>query len=203
MPIQNIIFDLGGVILDLDSKRMNDRFHKLGVKDFERYFTLKEQTGFFEDLELGLITSEEFCERLRQAAEVELDDRVIEATWNLILKDFKKERMEFLENISKEYKIFLFSNTNSIHAECFEKRCVEQMGKSLESYFDAVFYSHGLHLRKPDKMAFEEVLLQAGLHAEETLFIDDNAANIYGAQKAGLQTILLQSPQTILDLKLH
>lgn len=203
MPFQNIIFDLGGVILDLDSKRMNDRFHKLGVKDFERYFTLKEQTGFFEDLELGLITSEEFCERLRQAAEVELDDRVIEATWNLILKDFKKERMEFLENISKEYKIFLFSNTNSIHAKCFEKRCVEQMGKSLESYFDAVFYSHGLHLRKPDKMAFEEVLLQAGLHAEETLFIDDNAANIYGAQKAGLQTIHLQSPQTILDLKLH
>lgn len=202
MTVKNIIFDLGGVILDLDFERMTQQFHKLGIPDFEDYFTLKKQVDFFEALELGLITPEGFCDRLREEAKVDVDNEAIEEAWNLILKDFSSERMNYLERISEKYNIFLFSNTNSIHAKCFEKRCLEQTGRTLESYFKQVFYSHSLHLRKPDMVAFKEVLERSGLQAAETLFIDDNSANIVGAQKEGLQTIHLQKPQTILDLEI-
>lgn len=202
MTFKNIIFDLGGVLLDLDFKRMNRQFYSLGIQDFEGYFTLKKQSGFFEDLELGLLTPAEFYERLRQESQIDLEDGVIEEAWNLLLKDFDKERMRYLERLSKKYNIFLFSNTNSIHAQCFEQKCLDQTGRSLESYFEKVFYSHGLHLRKPDKESFLEVLRLAGLQASETLFIDDNASNIAGAQESGLQTIHLQSPRTVLDLEL-
>lgn len=202
MTVKNIIFDLGGVILDLDFERMMQQFYKLGIPDFEDYFTLKKQVDFFEALELGLITPEGFCDRLREEAKVDVDNEAIEEAWNLILKDFSSERMNYLERISEKYNIFLFSNTNSIHAKCFEKRCLEQTGRTLESYFKQVFYSHSLHLRKPDMVAFKEVLERSGLQAAETLFIDDNLANIVGAQKVGLQTIHLQKPQTILDLEI-
>ena len=202
MTVRNIIFDLGGVILDLDFERMTHQFHKLGISEFEDYFTLKKQADFFEALELGLITPEEFCDRLRKEAKVDVENEAIEEAWNLILKDFSSERMDYLERISEKYNIFLFSNTNSIHAKCFEKRCLEQTGRTLDSYFDQVFYSHDLHLRKPDEEAFAEVLGRSGLQAVETLFIDDNAANIAGAHKAGLQTIHLQKPQTLLELEI-
>lgn len=202
MTVKNIIFDLGGVILDLDFERMTQQFYKLGIPDFEDYFTLKKQVDFFEALELGLITPEGFCDRLREEAKVDVDNEAIEEAWNLILKDFSSERMNYLERISEKYNIFLFSNTNSIHAKCFEKRCLEQTGRTLESYFKQVFYSHSLHLRKPDMVAFKEVLERSGLQAAETLFIDDNLANIVGAQKVGFQTIHLQKPQTILDLEI-
>ena len=202
MTVKNIIFDLGGVILDLDFERMTQQFYKLGIPDFEDYFTLKKQVDFFEALELGLITPEGFCDRLREEAKVDVDNEAIEEAWNLILKDFSSERMNYLERISEKYNNFLFSNTNSIHAKCFEKRCLEQTGRTLETYFKQVFYSHSLHLRKPDMVAFKEVLESSGLQAAETLFIDDNLANIVGAQKVGLQTIHLQKPQTILDLEI-
>ena len=141
MTFKNIIFDLGGVLLDLDFKGMNRKFQNLGIQDFEKYFTLKKQSSFFEELELGLLTPAEFCERLRQESQLDLEDRVIEEAWNLLLKDFNRERMRYLEKLSKKYKIFLFSNTNSIHAQCFEQKCLEQMGRSLESYFEKVVYT--------------------------------------------------------------
>ena len=202
MTVKNIILDLGGGILDFDFERMAHQFHKLGIPEFEDYFTLKKQADFFEALELGRITPDVFCERLREEAKVDVENEAIEKAWNLILKDFIPERMDFLERISEKYNIFLFSNTNSIHAKCFEKRCIEQTGRTLDSYFKQVFYSHSLHLRKPDPVAFEDILERSGLQASETLFIDDNAANIAGAHKVGLQTIHLQKPQTILDLEL-
>ncbi len=111
MTVKNIIFDLGGVILDLDFERMAQQFHKLGIPEFEDYFTLKKQADFFEDLELGRITSDVFCDRLRKEAKVDVENEAIEKAWNLILKDFLPERMDFLERISEKYNIFLFSNT--------------------------------------------------------------------------------------------
>ena len=102
MTVKNIIFDLGGVILDLDFERMAHQFHKLGIPEFEDYFTLKKQADFFEALELGRITPDVFCERLREEAKVDVENEAIEKAWNLILKDFIPERMDFLERISEK-----------------------------------------------------------------------------------------------------
>ncbi|MCL2112448.1 MAG: HAD family phosphatase [Streptococcaceae bacterium] len=200
MMIKAIIFDLGGVIIDLGFERMTKRFEELGIEDFGQYFTPKSQVDFFEDLELGLIEPEEFYDKFRQHTDSELTNAVIEETWNLILKDFDKQRMALLTELSATYPLYLFSNTNAIHAKCFEKRCLEQTGHHLEHYFTTLYYSHELHLRKPTVESFKKVLDQANLTADETLFIDDNEENIKGARKAGLKTYHLQTPEQLTDI---
>ncbi|MQW22737.1 MULTISPECIES: HAD family phosphatase [unclassified Lactococcus] len=200
MMIKNIIFDLGGVIIDLGFDEMTRKFEALGVENFSDYFNFNAQNAYFIDLELGKITPEEFYEKLRQQSQTQLSDAQIKASWNLILKEFNPERMALLENLAKKYPLYLFSNTNAIHAECFEARCLSTFGKPLSAYFVDVHYSHDLHLRKPSTQAFEQVLKNSNLKAEETLFIDDNADNIAGAKQVGLHTYHLKPSETILDL---
>lgn len=197
---KNIIFDLGRIIIDLDFPRMSQQFEAFGVENFGQYFDLKQQNDFFEALELGTITIDEFCDKFRERTSSNLTNEQIEAAWNALLEDFVPERMALLEKLSKNYNIYLFSNTNAIHAKYFEAKCIEQMGETLQSYFKVAFYSHTLHMRKPEVEAFQKVLEEAGLKAEETLFIDDNADNIKGASLVGLQVYHLESPETLTDI---
>ena len=200
MTVKNIIFDLGGVILDLGFTRMINSFEQLGVKDFSSYFNPQKQVDFFEELELGLISPDVFYDEFRKATKSQLTDEVIEENWNLILKDFQKERMNLLTDLSADFSLYLFSNTNAIHAKCFEQRCIEQMGQPLATYFTKAYYSHELHLRKPTVESFHEVLRQSNLKADETLFIDDNADNILGAQAAGLKAYHLKAPEVLTEI---
>lgn len=200
MTIKAIIFDLGGVILDLRFSRMVEQFESLGIQDFAQYFNLKNQDSLFQKQELGLNSDAQFFADFRQLTQSELTDQQIESTWNLILGDFDKARMDLLTELSADYSLYLFSNTNSLHARCFEKRCLEQIGRSLDSYFEKAYYSHELHLRKPTVESFEEILQQSKLQAAQTLFVDDNADNIAGAKTAGLQTYHLQAPESLIDL---
>lgn len=200
MTVKNIIFDLGGVILDLGFERMVNSFENLGIKDFSAYFNPQKQVDFFEELELGLISPEIFYDKFREATNSQLTDEIIEENWNLILKDFQKERIDLLTELSADFSLYLFSNTNAIHAKCFEQRCIEEMGQPLSTYFRKTYYSHDLHLRKPTVESFQEVLRQSNLKADETLFIDDNADNILGAQAAGLKTYHLKAPKVLTEL---
>ncbi|GBG96919.1 HAD family hydrolase [Lactococcus termiticola] len=198
--MKNIIFDLGAVIIDLDLPEMSRRFESLGVKDFQSHFNLNKQGRLFTDLEEGLISPEAFCEGLRELFKIEASDEAIIQAWNGILTDFRPERMALLERLSKDFKLYLFSNTNKIHADCFEASCQKTCHRSLQSYFTASFYSHDIHDRKPRLSSFEAVCQLAGIKAEETVFIDDNADNVAGAREAGLQAYHLLSPETILEL---
>ncbi len=195
-----IIFDLGGVIIDLGFDEMVKKFDQLGIKNFGDAFNPLRQIDFFEQLELGSISSEEFYKKFRKNFLTDLSNDQIEATWNLIIKDFKIERMLLLEKLAQNHPLYLFSNTNAIHARYFEKNCLNQLGKPLSHYFHETFYSHELHLRKPEPAAFKEVLRRAKLQAEETLFIDDNHENILGAKSVGLQTYHLKFPEDLLDI---
>jgi glucose-1-phosphatase len=122
---------------------------------------------------------------------------------NAMLLSFPAERLLWLEEISKKYKIYLFSNTNCIHYNAFQNIFRENTGKqNLDGYFIKAYYSHQLGLRKPGEEAFVEILKRENLGAEETLFIDDTPVNIEGAKRAGMQGILLQSPKTVFDLDL-
>ena len=202
MDYKNIIFDLGDVILDIDSTKSELSFEKVGISNFKSYFTPQKQISLFEELELGNIEDKEFYDRFRALTQSNLNDLQIRNSWNQVLLHFNIERMDFLKELSKRYIIYLFSNTNSIHVECLEKRCLEEMGLPLSSYFDDVWYSNILHLRKPNVEAFEKVLALGNLERTDTLFIDDNELNIKGAELAGLDVIHLKKPSTILDLKI-
>jgi FMN phosphatase YigB (HAD superfamily) len=201
--IKNIIFDLGGVFIDIDFKATEKAFVSLGVTNFNDYYTQHTASTLFEDLETGKVSPEEFYERFRKETGIKLTDDQIKDAWNAMLGRFPAERLNWLEEIGFRYKIYLFSNTNIIHYHAFQKIYQECTGKSnFDDYFIKAHYSHDLGLRKPYREAFKKLLLIENLEPDETLFIDDSYKNIEGAKEAGLQTILLLPPKTVLDLDL-
>lgn len=201
--IKNIIFDLGGVILNIDFKQTELAFAELGVGNFNQYYTLQSVSPLFEKLELGLLTPEVFYDEFRKVVKVSLTNEQIRDAWNALLLDFPPERIQFLEALNKKYKIYLLSNTNKIHYDAFIKIFDEQIGKGdFNKYFIKPYYSHEINLRKPERECFEFVLKKEKLNAKETLFIDDSETNVEAAKTVGINTIHLPPPHTILELNL-
>lgn len=201
--IKNIIFDLGGVILNLDFMKTELAFAGYGIGNFNHYYTLQTATPVFEQLETGKITPEDFYDSFRKITLTKLTNQQIENAWNAMLLDFPIERIRLIKTLSKKYHIYLLSNTNEIHYRKIMKIYQEQYGdEDFNKIFIKTYYSHQLGMRKPDKIIFETVLKDAILDARETIFIDDAAANIDSAKNTGLQTIHLPSPKTILELEL-
>ena len=201
--IKNIIFDLGGVLLGLRPEAMQEAFSSIGIPDITHYFNLVEQSSLFLDFEVGKVTEKEFYQTLRQMTGSQATDEEIAYAWNQLLGDFDPKIMTFVESLRKTNKVFLFSNTNAIHQKAFEYTFEEEFGFPLSRYFDTVFYSHILHLRKPEAVSFQKVLDIARIQPEETIFVDDSQANLLGANEVGLRTWHIQSPQEIVELKDH
>ncbi|MBT9483943.1 HAD family phosphatase [Sediminibacterium sp.] len=202
-PIKNIIFDLGGVFLNIDFSLTSKAFIDLGVLQFNEMFTQHFSNPLFELLETGKLNEEEFYTAFRKESKTNLNNEQIKQAWNALLLDFPKERIDWLKSISKKYRIFLFSNTNQIHYDSFiEKFGMQHPGEDFNSLFRKAYYSQFLGLRKPYPESFQAILDEQGLLAEETLFIDDTFKNIEAAQSLGLQTIHLKHPLTVLDLDL-
>jgi putative hydrolase of the HAD superfamily len=201
--VKNIIFDLGGVFMNLDYQKMEQAFIDLGIANFSELFTQHHSSPLFEDLETGKITNEHFYQQLRKISGVDVSNEAIRDAWNAILLDFPKERIDWLNEIKKKYNIYLFSNTNQIHYDAFIETFRKQTGiENFNQYFIKAYYSHELGLRKPYKNSYQKIIDEQKLIAAETLFIDDTLKNIEGAQQAGLQTIHLAAPLTVLDLNL-
>lgn len=206
-PVKNIIFDLGGVLINLDYQLTRKAFENLGVTNFNDLYTQHHANPLFEQLEVGAIEPEAFYEALREATGLTLTNRQIETAWNAMLLDFPVERLNWLSQIKNKYNIYLFSNTNTIHYNAFihiYEQVAPQLGLDInfEHFFKTAYYSHTLGQRKPEVAAFEAVIRDANLDPAQTLFIDDTLLNIEGAQKAGLQTIFLSGGVTVLDLGL-
>ena len=202
-PIKNIIFDLGGIFMNLDFKLTERAFVELGITQFSAMYSQHHSNDLFEQLETGKITAGEFYEVFRKESKSQLTNEQIKTAWNALLLDFPAERLEWLDVIRHKYKVYLFSNTNIIHYDAFmEILCNNNGCTYFNTYFLKAYYSHQLGLRKPYRESYQKILEEQGLLAAETLFIDDTAKNIEGAQNAGLQTIHLVAPMTVLDLSL-
>ena len=200
--IKNIIFDLGGVIIDLDFARTEAAFVDLGVTNFKELFAYGHATTIFKDYEIGLISDEEFVQALQKHTDNNISASHITDAWNALLGEFPVKRIELLRKLANRYRIFLFSNTNAIHLEAFQQIYTNAFGSKLDELFEKTYYSHLIKLRKPDVGAFEYVIRDAGVDPSTTLFIDDYAANVEGAKAAGLQAIFLEPGKTLLDLEL-
>jgi glucose-1-phosphatase len=201
--IKAIIFDFGGVILDIDFDKMNKAFSKLGIKDFNEMYSQQNADHLFRHLEEGKLNEQEFYDAFRRSAQLDLSNDQIKNAWNALLTGYREAALDTLKKIKHKYKLFLLSNTNSIHVEAFNKIYKEQIGEgALDDYFDKVYYSHQMGYRKPGKEAFEYVLRENNLSANETLFIDDSFQNIKPAEELGIQTIFLKSGEGIEDLDL-
>jgi glucose-1-phosphatase len=201
--IKNIIFDLGGVFLDIDFKATEKAFVSLGVTNFNDFYTQHTASTLFEDLETGKVSPAAFYDGFRKETGAQLTDDQIRDAWNAMLGRFPVERLSWLEDIGFRYNIYLYSNTNVIHYDAFQKIYRECTGKeNFDDYFVKAHYSHDLGSRKPYAESFTKLLNAEKLNPEETLFIDDSYKNIEGAKEAGLQAFLLLPPKTVLDLDL-
>lgn len=186
--IKNIVFDFGGVLVDLDRERCISAFENLGVsvRDALGQYV---QSGVFSDLELGEIDAEEFCDALRQiAGRPDIPDRKIIDAWNEFLVGIPRERLECLAGLKKNYRLFLLSNTNRIHWTLATNDLFLYRGRTVDYYFDQVFLSYKMGLAKPDRRIFGQALKEAKIKPEETLYIDDSAENCEAAAKEGMRT---------------
>lgn len=187
MEVHNIIFDLGGVLLNINYQLTIHAFEKLGICDFGKKFSQAQQSHLFDDLETGKTGEKEFFESIRNIAGQPIEDKVIEGAWNAMLQDFPGNRLALLKKVKQHYRSFLLSNTNIIHLNKFNEILNLQHGyKTLEPYFEEVFFSHEIGYRKPNTEAFDLILKKHDLIAPQTLFIDDTEQHVKGARKAGL-----------------
>lgn len=201
--IKNIIFDLGGIFIEINFSKTENAFKNLGVANWSQFYTQSTASALFENLEIAKITPEEFYEGFRKESGADLTDEQIRDAWNAMLGTFPPERLQWLQQIGTRYNIYLYSNTNRIHYVAFQNIFRRSTGKqNFDDYFIKAHYSHQLGLRKPYPSSYKKLLQIEKLNADETLFIDDTAKNIEGAKQAGLHTILLLPPKTVFDLDL-
>jgi len=199
--IKNIIFDLGGVIINLDNKLTEKAFVELGAKDFHQYFGHGFAASFFKEYEVGKISDEEFISELRKLGNLKVSDEVIMDAWNALLLDIPIERINLLKKLQQQYRLFLFSNTNALHMvkvnEIFEETA---KGEKLDRLFEKAYYSNLMGMRKPTVESFQYIIDENKLIGHETVFVDDALVNVEGANAAGLKGYYLEPGKTILDI---
>ena len=199
--IKNIIFDLGGVILNLDYSKTADEFKKIGILHFKDLYSQKKQTLLFDDFEKGKIQPGEFISSLNDSENLKIKEIDFINAWNAMLLEISTEKLEFIYRLKKDYKIFLLSNTNEIHINKFESNLKKNnMLDQFYKCFDKIYYSSRMGKRKPDENCFNQVLEENGLLAENTLFIDDSTQHILGAKEVGLNSFHLEKNKSIIDL---
>ncbi|MGL6268870.1 MAG: HAD family hydrolase [Chitinophagaceae bacterium] len=192
MKITSLIFDLGGVLINLDPERTRQSFIKLGIPHFDQLFTVYKSSQLFEDLETGHVDPDTFIKTLQEeTAKGSTEQDIIDA-WNAMLLDFRLESLDFVKQLKALYPTFLFSNTNIIHHKSFQQTIKETTPySSVDELFHKAYYSHEIGRRKPIVDAYRYIITEKKLDAGQTLFIDDNKDNILGAKEAGLQTLHL------------
>ena len=199
--IKSIIFDLGGVILNLNYSKTEDEFKKIGVLNFKEFYSQKKQTLLFDDFEKGKIKPEEFIKSFKESENLKIKEIDFINAWNAMLLEISIEKLQFIDGLKKDYKIYLLSNTNEIHIKKFENDLKKNnMLEQFYKCFDKIYYSSRTGKRKPEENCFNQVLEENRLIAENTLFIDDSVQHIEGAKKAGIKTFHLEKNKSILDL---
>ena len=188
--IKNVVFDFGNVLIDLDIERTwSSLRHYLGDDGLERLAMIYPSGDLFIDFEVGKISEDFFFKTLSDLSERPLSIRALKEAWNAMLLGIKPERFDMLLRLRKKYRVFLLSNTNKTHIDFVDGylQTVYNFPISVfeTRYFEKVYYSHVLHLRKPNRNIYDFVCRDADINPSETLFFDDNVDNIEAATLAG------------------
>ena len=193
--IDTFIFDFGDIFINLDKEATPLALKKLGLKEWN-----SNLDALNLDFEKGKISETEFILGFQNYIPNASIHQIREA-WNAILLDFPLYRLEFLQMLSQKYRLFLLSNTDSIHIERFQHRAGISFYRDFYQCFEKVYFSFELGMRKPDSAIFEFVIKEHNLLPKNTLFVDDNLQNIESAEKLGLQVWHLQKgEEDVIDL---
>ncbi|MDR1121361.1 MAG: HAD family phosphatase [Dysgonamonadaceae bacterium] len=186
--IKNILFDLGGVILDLDRDSAVRRYKEIGLDSAEELLDPYHQKGVFLALEEGRVSKEAFHEEVRRISGKNLSDEDIDEALLRFITHTPTYKLEMLEQLRKKYKLYLLSNTNPVIMDWALSPDFPANGKILSDYFDKMYLSYKIGITKPDKRIFEYVIADTGLIPSETLYIDDGVANIAMGKALGMKT---------------
>ena len=197
MRYDAIIFDFGGVIINIDYEATITAFKQLGISDFDRLYSKAAQSDLFDAIETGRISQQHFINGLLQWLPPGTTANQVVHAWNAMILDVPKENVAFLQELRKSYRIYLLSNTNSIHISKALRAWQKTSSLSMTDVFHHTYLSHEIGMRKPDTAIFKHVCNEQGLQPSQTLFIDDSIQHIEGAKLAGLQAHHLKSNQTI------
>ncbi|MEO6814146.1 MAG: HAD family phosphatase [Ginsengibacter sp.] len=200
--IENIIFDLGNVILDVDYNLTKTAFEKLGINNFDEMFSQTSADNLFQNLETGAISEQQFYSELNQCTNLRLSESEIKNAWNAMLLNFREESLDFLLKLQKRFKLYLFSNTNFIHMDEFDKIYNSiKRDCSFNDYFTTAYYSCDIGQRKPEIASYQYIIKHANIDAGKTVFVDDTLQNVEAATIAGLKAIQLKPHQRIENLQ--
>ena len=201
--IKNIIFDLGGVLLNIDYHKTVDAFAKLGMENPIEAFSKEVQAEFFQTFEKGLITENVFVSEIQKQFKDVTRQSVIDA-WNALLGDFPVKRYEYLQSLKSKYRLFLLSNTNIIHLKAFKDIIESSVGwNEFEALFEGTCYSHEMKMRKPDTEIFHKIMEMYNLQPHETYFIDDTQMHVEAARTTGIKAFHLRDHKEIWDTLAH
>ncbi len=200
--IKNVIFDLGGVILNIAPEKTVERMKKLGITNFDRLYSELKQNETFDLLEKGMLSEDQFVAEILKHIDDPIEKEQILEAWNALLLDFPDERVALLDELNKSerFRTFLLSNTNGIHKKTYNEDLYQNFSRRLEDLFEKAYFSHEIAMRKPDPEIFQYVLRREKLEPSETLFIDDSEVNIAAASRVGLKTFHIKEGVSIVDL---
>ncbi len=198
--IDTIIFDLGGVILDISPSETESRFEQLGIAVTRELFHVTAELNPFTMLEQGDIDEDEFFHGVRKTYDKDLTDDQIRFAWDGMLLGWTPKRIDLIRHLRKHYRILLLSNTNRIHYESYTHSFREQFGFAFEELFDELYVSHEMGCRKPHRDIYEKLIAESGITPDRAIFIDDTLVNVNSARESKLQAYHLTDGEDICDI---
>ena len=200
--IKNIIFDLGGVLLDVNIELTYKQLGEVMGLEVESKQIPSHIYKLILGYEKGEINTETFLWNLqKESRNLPPQPNHLIKAWNAMILKWKPERLDFLIDLKKDFKVFLLSNSNDLHLERIRRNLKKNhhVDNFDTKYFDKTFYSHLMKLRKPEIKIFEKVLIETGINPKETLFIDDTEENVEKAREAGLHAVCHNTDDNIID----
>jgi glucose-1-phosphatase len=195
--IDTLIFDFGGVLINIDYQRTIDAFKDFGMLDFEERYSQAAQSTLFNDFETGKISTQRFINELLQNLPAGISaNRVVQA-WNAMILDVPTASVDLLKSLQGSYRLFLLSNTNEIHLPKAMNEWSKVSQESFDAQFERAYYSHQIGMRKPNRDIFDFVCTKNAIDPKTALFLDDSIQHVLGARAAGLHAIHLTSDKPL------
>lgn len=196
--IKAVIFDMGGVLVDLDIEDCKKTFKELlGYNDIDTIIDACHQKGIYGDLEEGKLSADEFRSIVLAGSRPGASPEQVDEAMSHILVDIAPYKSAMLKRLSEKYELYMLSNNNPICLP-YSRKMFEEAGVPLENIFRKCFFSFEMKALKPSETFYKEVINQIGLPAEQMLFIDDSMKNVEGSVAAGLPAVYYE-PGTDLE----
>lgn len=197
-PFKNLIFDLGEVIIDLDYPTVIDRFQQIATVDFSQIVSYSHQHQIFDLFETGKISSTQFCNQLLPLLKPETTEQQIIDAWNSVLQHYPPQKIELLQKLKTNYKVFALSNINAIHVDSINQAARQLFNaENFASFFHRAYYSNEVGMRKPDSEIYQLVLNTENIKPHETFFVDDKLENVLAAKELGICAYQLTQPNQL------